>query len=305
MSTQPPADPDRHAREANEVARASHRTSTRITLWLGVPALVVSLVALIPVLQENDRNRKEADEKNAVAAGEPVKVSAGVSYDGPGWWVGETDHERRYDRTPFDVNSFDPAKPSEGWLNAHWTPLNSTGVAVNVLAEHEKTTLVQGVGISDLHCAAPLTGTLLQPPGTGDGGAEAVPKDMALNIEATRPVTRDLGRDELPGAPMRGQIALDQGDQREFVIRFFVKTRSCAFRAHLVISSGGKTYHVKIPAVWDSGGKAISDTFQVTAAAPRHAYGTHYISEGVTLRDTGAENIVWDEWNRPTYEPRN
>ncbi|WP_345666243.1 hypothetical protein [Streptomyces venetus] len=264
-------------------------------------AFIASSLGLIPSFETNEREREEKDAKEAVAAGSPVTISAGGSYYGPGWWASAENHGARYNNTAFDWESFDPNRLTWAWLEKNWTPLNSTGVGINVLSEHEKTTLVQGVQISKLKCSEPLSGTILQNPGIGDGGEGVVPVDMALNVEAARPVTRELDKNGQPGEPLKTQIALDQGDQREFVVQFFTRTKSCTFQAHLVVSSEGKKYLVRIPATWKSGGKPDSYTFRATAPSPGHAYKTAYVPTGNLMEQVAPESIEWTRQNTPVH----
>ncbi|MFE0190963.1 hypothetical protein [Streptomyces sp. NPDC058989] len=263
--------------------------------------MVVTTMGLIPAFKGDQRDEDDQAKKDSFEAGEPLKLSAGESYYGPGWWAAKEDDRGKYDRAFFDAESFAPDRPSWGWLEKYWTPLNSTGVAVNALSKHEHTTLVQGVHLSDIKCSPPLPGTLLQPPGIGSGGEGAVPVDMALNVEALRPVARNLTQDGRPGEPLRKGTALEQGDQREFVVRFFVEKKSCTFKAQLIVSSEGKKYLVRLPATWKRGGLPGSYTFRVTAPTPQKAYGTRYFTSGHTLMQTPPESITWDNIGRPTY----
>ncbi|GGZ77365.1 hypothetical protein [Streptomyces bluensis] len=308
-----PSDPDRFPREANDISRAGNQISKktlRVTLWVGVAsaffgaaAFGASVFGLIPSFETNNREKDEDRKEEAIENGPPVTISAGGSYYGPGMWVSEEDRTGQYHGVPFDQETLETDRPSWGWLEKHWTPLHLTGVSINVLSEHKKTTLVQGVEISNLACAKPFDGTLLQPPGIGDGGEEAIPVDMALNVDAARPVTRELNESGEPGRPFTKQIALEQGDQRGFVIKFFSRTKSCTFNAHLIVSSNGKTYRLKLPATWKLGEKPDSYTFRVSAAPSNHTYKSTYYAGDSTVLEVPQDRFQWVTPNQPSYIP--
>ncbi|OAH14278.1 hypothetical protein STSP_23390 [Streptomyces jeddahensis] len=189
-------------------------------------------------------------------------------------------------------------QPSWGWLWTHWTALNSTGTAVNVLGKHKHTVLVQGVEISHLKCSEPATRSVIRTPPIGDGGSLEMPARWAFNVEAAHPVPHALTDDNLVGDPKPMDLALEQGDQREVEIRFFSTKKSCTFEAHLVISSNGKKYRERLPAPWGS------NTFRVTAPAAGYSYATTYVATtdiNSLIARVPSQDITWDKYNRPEY----
>ncbi|MFF4647356.1 hypothetical protein [Streptomyces sp. NPDC001389] len=308
-----PPDPDRYPRETNEIARAAHDTSRRalrLTFWLGIPTLITAIVtgyvayrALVPAEETNQREKTDHKEEQEFEAGSPVKLTPGESYYGPSWYV-SAENARNREGEVFDMVSTDPDKPSFPWLRKHWTPLNSTGVAVNVLSKHKHTVLIQGVAISRLKCAEPAAGALFKVPPIGDGGTLEKPAEYAMNIEAARPVTRQLGDDGLPGPPTNVNVTLDQGDQREIRIEFFSGAKSCTFQAELIISSEGGKYKERLPAYWGETGEDLY-TFRVTAPSRsfsyerRYATGNDYTAPPIV--GVPADQIEWDKHGRPSY----
>lgn len=304
-------DPDRYPRESNDIARAANETSRkalRLTLWLGIPTLfltiaggIVTYLGIIPGQETNQREKEADKEEKAFEAGSPVKISAGESYYGPSWYA-KADDAEGYDGDLFNQGSTDPNQPSWSWLRKHWTPLNSTGIAVNVLSKHKHTVLVQGVEISHLKCTEPETGAIFAVPPIGDGGSLERPAEYALNVEATRPVSRKLTDDGLPGPPARVNVTLEQGDQREIQIEFFSSKKSCTFQAALIISSEGKKYREKLPAYWGEKGNELY-TFRVTAPGRDFSYRTRYVTVGESsiITRVPSDQIRWDKYDRPEY----
>lgn len=309
-----PTDPDRHPREANDIARAAHETSRkalRISLWLGIVTLVTAIVAgvitylgIIPAFETNEREKGNEKEQSEFEAGSPVKISAGESYYGPAWYAA-ADGADDYHGELFDMESVDSDRPSWSWLRKHWIPLNSTGVAVNVLSKHKHTVLIQGVEISKLKCTESENGAIFEVPPIGDGGTLERPAEYALNVEAVRPVTRKLTDNGIPGPPARVNVTLEQGDQREVLIEFFASEKSCTFQAALIISSEGKKYKERLPAYWGEKGGELY-TFRVTAPSRGFNYDTRYvtIADATTtppISRVSADQITWDKYNHPTY----
>ncbi|MER6975685.1 hypothetical protein [Streptomyces carpinensis] len=301
-----PPDPDRYPRESNDIARASaeeQKRSNRKGLWLGIATLAVTAAVGIPAGCDAYRGWKDDAEQKQFEAGAPIQISAGESYYGPGWWATDEDLGDQNEGKPFDMSSTATNTPSWGWLWSHWTPLNATGTAVNVLSKHKHTVLVQGVDITHLKCTEATTRTLFRNPTIGDGGTLEQPAKYALNIEAARPVPRQLTTDNRPGDPKSMNITLDQGDQREVVIQFFAAARSCTFQAALIVSSEGKRYKQQLPATWD-GEKPESYTFHVTAPPADFKYKTLYVATSglnPVIERVTPSDITWDKFNRPAY----
>ncbi|MFE7333039.1 hypothetical protein ACFU8W_51350 [Streptomyces sp. NPDC057565] len=272
---------------------------------VGALGLVVAAVALIPTFQGESReqqsaaeDRKEKNEEDALEAGLPLKLSPGVTYYGPGWYVSGTSYGNdQLNGQPFTQDG-GAAVPSWAWLAKNWTPLSSTGVAVSVESQYKTTVLVQGLKLHDVDChGAVPKGTLLQPPTIGDGGEGARSVDMGMNVDSNRPVTREVEGLSL-GAPYTDQVALDKGDAREFRIIFNTHKRACAFKADLLVNSKGKQYRLPLPAEWDSG-KATGYTF--TVAPPSKTYQSRYVvSKDDQLIAVPESDIKWTG-QTPTY----
>ncbi|MEW2810908.1 hypothetical protein AB0929_28015 [Streptomyces massasporeus] len=282
--TSPPANPGVSPQAELEERRRSNRN-----LWLAVGGLVVGLVgggaavaALGPAInsdkrdqRQEDRDLKEQAEEDALEAGLPLKLTPGVSYYGPSWYVNTTSYGiDQLNGHPFKEDGGD-AVPSWAWLEKNWTPLSATGLAVSVESQHKTTVLVQALKLRDVDCSLPVPdGTLLMPPEVGDGGEGAPPVDMGMRVDSARPVTRAVEGLTL-GGPYTRQIALDKGDAREFRIIFTTQTRACSFQADLLVYSKGKQYPLRLPSSWGAGGKPASYTFRV--APPHKPYKSHYV----------------------------
>ncbi|MDQ0991118.1 hypothetical protein [Streptomyces sp. V3I7] len=244
-------------------------------------------------------DRKEKKEEDALEAGLPLKLSPGTTYYGPTWYVSDTSYGNdQLNGQPFNDDG-GAAVPSWAWLTKNWTPLSSTGVAVSVESQYKTTVLVQALKLHDVDCQRPLPkGTLLQPPGIGDGGEGASSVEMGMNVDSNRPVTRKVNGLSL-GAPYTAQVALDKGDAREFRIIFTTRTRACTFKANLLVNSKGKQYRIPLPAEWDHNGKAVGYTFNV--APPSKAYRSRYVvgNDGELIA-VPESDITW-VGQRPTY----
>ncbi|MGW0817958.1 hypothetical protein ACWD00_32875 [Streptomyces viridiviolaceus] len=258
---------------------------------------------MVPGFMSESRERNKDREEQNIEKGAPVTVSAGQSYYGPTWFATNTDAGERHEGEPFNMASTDATQPTWSWLWKQWTPVNSTGVSVNVLSKHKHTVLVQGLEISDLKCSNPPSRSAFRVPPIGDGGSFEMPAQWAFNIEKARPAPRELTADNLAGDLKPMDLALEQGDQREVEIRFFSATKSCTFKAALIISSNGKKYRENLPATWENG-KVDGYTFSVTAPPVDKTYDTTFVATldvNPTLARVPTEHITWDEFNRPDY----
>ncbi|PZG20961.1 hypothetical protein C1I98_37315 [Spongiactinospora gelatinilytica] len=163
------------------------------------------------------------------------------------------------------------------WLQANTIHLGVTGTAIAVTAQHVTTALVHGAELSDLKCDPPFRGTAVRLPAIGDGGETAPPVTIGFNLDAPRPVAQNVTPSGALSGPFTHQVALDQGDSREFVLNFTATGRSCTFRATLTVSSQGRKHAIPIPATWRAG-KPSGYLFKVTA--PAKSYARAYITEG-------------------------
>ncbi|WP_344388564.1 hypothetical protein [Streptomyces aureus] len=270
----------------------------------GVAALAAALVVW-PTIQGNarddandkDEKKKEAAEA-AVEAGQPLKLSPGVTYYGPSWYVSETSYGTdQLNGQPFKQDGGD-AVPSWAWLRKNWIPLATTGTAVTVESQYKVTVVVQALELRDVNCTLPLPrGTLLQPPTIGDGGEVATPVSMGMRVDSLRPITRTAEGSKL-GGPYTRQVALNKGDAREVNITFTAEKRACSFQARLVVNSKGKQYRLRLPATWKDG---KPDSYTFTVAPPRKPYKSHYVvGDGNMLVAVPETDIKWKDGN-PAY----
>ncbi|MFI6372407.1 hypothetical protein [Streptomyces sp. NPDC050546] len=297
----PPVDP---ALEANEISRRSAQEAReigkgglrigRVTAVIGALAVVATTVQTGPAILDylRERDKDKAEEK--VEKGSPVTISSGESYYGPGWFATDSDQGAKHEGALFDQVGTNPDAPSWEWLWTRWSALNSVGTSVNIVGKHKNTVLIQGVEISRLKCSEPARSSLIRNPPIGDGGSFANPAYWAFNVEAVRPVPHALTENDLVGDLKPMDLALEQGDQREVVIRFFASKKSCSFEAHLVISSNGKKYKERLPAPWGS------NVFRVTAPPSNLSYANTFVTGDSVMR-VPAEAISWDDHNRPEY----
>ncbi|MFI2380438.1 hypothetical protein ACH5AO_36180 [Streptomyces sp. NPDC018964] len=306
-----PPDPERYPRESNEISRSAaeeQKRNNRRTYALGITVAVVTTVSVVIAALQYFDDKAEDGADEAFEAGDPLKISAGESYWGPSWYAKE-DGSDKYAGQLFDMPSTDDSQPSFAWLQKHWTPLNSTGVAVNVLSKHKHTVLVQGVEITHRKCTEPEPGgALFATPPIGDGGSLEMPAVFAFNVDAPRPIARKMNTEGLPGEPSRVNVTLEKGDQREILLHFFSGTKSCTFQASLIVSSEGKRYKQRIPAHWGEKGDDAY-TFRVTAPNRNHAYETRYVTAPGTdltkfrIVTVPASGLTWNKNNQPTYTP--
>ncbi|MFI7393871.1 hypothetical protein [Streptomyces tendae] len=310
-----PPDPDRYAREQSQLARdalaaareanRSSRRSNRIAIAACAVAAVLAALALYPQFQTNSRDQAEVDEKESVEAGSPVKLSPGESFNYSGWWVTDSDLGDKHFGDVFDTTVYDYNKPSFAWLFKHWTPLNWKNASFNTLSVHEKTTVVQGVEISNLNCKKPISRTILASPEIGSGGDLTPPAEYAVDVEAPKPALRKLVNDR-PGE-LAENLTLEQGDQRTIQISFFSTKRACTFEASLKVSSNGKTHKVKLPSLWDSNDKAETYTFRVSPPPGNLTYDSYYKAAYVPetalhpkITSFPSRHVVWHKGN-PEY----
>ncbi|MGY3199701.1 hypothetical protein [Streptomyces sp. TE5632] len=262
-------------------------------------------MALYPQFQTNSRDQDEADDKKSVEAGSPVKLSPGESFNYSGWWVTDKDLGNERTGDVFDTTVYDFEKPSYAWLFKHWTPLNWASASVNTLSVHEKTTLVQGIEISNLKCEKPISRTILASPGVGSGGDLTPPAEYAVDIEAPKPALRKLVNNR-PG-DLAENLTLEQGDQRTIQISFFSAKRTCTFQAALKISSNGKTHKVKLPSLWGYEEEPTSYTFHVSPPPEDHTYESYYKAAYIPetalhphITSIPTRHVAWNE-ERPEY----
>lgn len=289
------------------------RRSNRRSHWIAVSSMVIALMAtgaaiavVAPAINSDnhdqraeDRELKEASEEDALEAGLPLKLAPGISYYGPDWYVSKTSYGTdQLNGQPFKEDGGE-AVPSWAWLQKNWTPLSATGLAVNVESQHKTTVLVQALKLRHVNCEGPVpSGTLLRPPGIGDGGEVSPTVDMGMRVDAFRPVTRTVEGATL-GAPYTRQVALDKGDAREFRIIFTAQQKACSFQADLLVYSKGKQYRLRLPASWGKDGKPAGYTF--TVAPPHKPYQSHYVVGTATMLVAVPDtDIKWDG-RGPTY----
>lgn len=310
-----PPDPDRYAREQSQLARNSlaaaleanraSRRSNRIAIAACAVAAVLAAVALYPQFKTNSRDQAEVDAKESVEAGSPVKLSAGETFNYSGWWVTDGDLGDNHVGDVFDVTVYDFDKPSFAWLFRHWTPLNWNSASFNILSLHEKTTLVQGIEISNLNCREPISRTILASPPIGSGGDLTPPAEYGVDVEAPKPALRKLVNDR-PGG-LAENLTLEQGDQRTIQISFFSTKQACTFEAALKVSSNGKTHKIKLPSLWGYEENAESYTFHTSPPPEDFTYDSYYKAAYVpdtalrpTITSFPTRHIVWHEGN-PEY----
>ncbi|MFI6080039.1 hypothetical protein ACIBBB_03425 [Streptomyces sp. NPDC051217] len=266
---------------------------SRETSWLARFALVVSGLALLSIYplyvefwQGQDARSDEEKQEN----GAPVEISMHPSSINAVWFASD-EALGALDGKQFDSFTDDQSVPGWTWLSKHWIPLGSVSTAVNVEALHNTTSLVQGVRLRDVVCGPAVTGSLLKPPGIGNAGTEAPPVVMAMNVDAERPVTRELTEDGRPGDPFTGDVAMEKGDARTFVVSFSAQRKSCTFRADLLVYSNGKPRLVPLPSSSANEGKSMTYDFKVTA--PSAAYGGRYVTDVDGMTAVPAEDIDW------------
>ncbi|MFJ4569065.1 hypothetical protein ACIP4U_36515 [Streptomyces caelestis] len=283
----------RSAQEQREIGQGGLRIG-RISALIAAVACVATAVQAGPAILDYLRERNKDKQEEKVEKGPPVTISSGESYYGPGWFATDSDQGAKHEGAPFDQGATSTDTPSFGWLWTHWSALNSTGSSVNVVGKHKNTVLIQGVEISNLKCSEPARSSVIRNPPIGDGGSFEEPAHWAFNVEAARPVPRALTENDLVGDPKPMDLALDQGDQREVVIRFFASKKACSFEAHLIISSNGKKHKERLPAPWGS------NVFRVTAPPPDLSYTNTFVAGDSVMR-VPADHITWDDHNRPEY----
>ncbi|MFF3631620.1 hypothetical protein [Streptomyces sp. NPDC002164] len=259
--------------------------------------LVVASLALIPAWTAENREQKNQAEEDTDDNGLPLQVSPGLSYYGAPWRASQTSYELQINGQIFQDNA-GPAVPGWQWLEQNWTPVSSTGTAVNVLSKHKTTVLVQGVELRDVACSEPPSGgSLFRVPELGDGGEGAAPVSMGIMVDAARPITRVSEGLKL-GKPYTDQVALEKGDAREFVVEFHTTAKACTFKADLLVYSKGKKYRLQLPSEWQND-KPSGYTFKV--APPTKKYKSHYIvGERDMIIYVPQEDIKWDS-NQPKY----
>ncbi|MFF9569967.1 hypothetical protein [Streptomyces sp. NPDC014685] len=272
-------------------------------------ALVASAAAVAvvaPAINSDKRDQRQEDreledkaEEDALEAGLPLKLAPGTSYYGPSWYVSNASYGTdQLNGNPFKEDGGE-AVPSWAWLEKNWTPLSATGLSVSVESQHKTTVLVQALKLRDVDCSAPVPdGTLLRPPGIGDGGEVTPTVDMGMRVDSSRPVTRVVKGLTL-GAPYTSQVALDKGDAREFRIIFTAQEKACSFQADLLVYSKGKQYRLRLPSSWGKGGKPASYTF--TVAPPHKPYKSHYVVNAANMLVAVPDTHI--KWNGqgPTY----
>lgn len=222
---------------------------SRETKWLARFALAVSALALVsiyPLYVEFWQGQDARSDEEKQEDGPPVEISMHPSSIDAVWFASD-EALGALDGKRFDPATHDESVPGWTWLSKHWIPLGSVSTAVNVEALHNTTSLVQGVRLRDVACGPAVTGSLLKPPAIGNAGIEAPPVVMAMNVDAERPVTRELTDDGEPGDPFTGDVAMEKGDARTIVVNFSAEKKSCTFRADLLVYSNGKPRLVPLP----------------------------------------------------------
>ncbi|MFJ9952458.1 hypothetical protein [Kitasatospora sp. NPDC091207] len=239
--------------------------------------------------EHQDRQEDEANEN-----GLPLLVSAGGAWYGPAWYA-DGSPDPSADGRAFPVNGGEIFE----WLEAR-TPVGRTGTAVTVQSRHRTTVVVQGAELSGLSCQAPLSGAAFRPPGVGDGGDEAPPTGIGFNLDAQKPIAHNVetaagpggSPQEVLGGPFTHNVALDKGDARQIVVMFESRTKSCTFRADLLVSSKGRLFRIPLPATWKAGA-ADGYVFKVTAPAERYRQ-TLVTDNAWTLRSVAPQDVAAD-----------
>lgn len=238
------------------------------------------------------KDRQEDEEKEK---GLPLLVSPGGAWYGAPWYANGS-ADRSADGTAFPVNGGEIFE----WFETRTAAVGMTGTAVTVESRHRTTVLVQGAELRELSCQAPLAGTAFRAPGIGDGGDEAPPTEIGFDLDAQKPIARNVesapaGDGSPPqrlGGPFTRNVALDKGDARQFVVTFESRTRSCTFRADLLVSSQGRIVRIPLPATWKAGA-ADGYVFKVTAPAER--YQQAYVTDSAwTFRSVAAQDVAND-----------
>lgn len=280
--TTPPPPPPGGSGETSWLARKS----TVIALALSALALLSIYPLYVEFWQGQDARAEEQEQED----GPPVTISMHPSSIDAVWFASD-EAFGTLDGRQFDAFTYDESVPGWTWLRKHWTPLGSVSTAVNVEALHNTTSLVQGVRLRDVVCGPAVTGSLLKPPPIGNAGIEAPPVVMAMNVDAERPVTRELTDDGKPGDPFTGDVAMEKGDARTFVVNFSAQKKSCTFRADLLVYSNGKAHRVHLPSSSANEGKSMTYDFKVTA--PSAVYGGRYVTDVDGMVAVPAEDIDW------------
>ncbi|MEV7192020.1 hypothetical protein AB0N81_09420 [Streptomyces sp. NPDC093510] len=264
---------------------------SRLRWIIGTVVAVLGIVLAVLTYYDSHRTTEsDLDDKASAEKqekGPALEVTGGFSWYGPAWYASRSDRISFKDRYSEDTvwELFRPSKV---------TPVGKTGTSIVVESRHPTTVTVHGVQVRDRHCEAPLDGSALSPPGIGDGGSDAPPVRMGINLDSGRPVTRDITDDEGLGGPFSKQFTLDQGDAQEIQVSFRTERQTCAFRADLLVTSQGKRHTIPIPvdapvddATTDrsTGDAAEPDyTFRVTAPAPRYARAYRSVRVGDDTR---------------------
>lgn len=232
---------------------------------------------------DDRRQQKEETEKQKISKGSPIRVSNGIPYFKPSLSAlpGEIP-----DGASFPFGNGDPEYLQ--WLSesgAQGVQADATRVTIEAL--HEGTVEIQDIELDEVRCKSPLSGTLILPDSTGDGGDETKKISLGFNLDepnqparVTRYVDTGVERKTLTLSEpyfASNSVMLEQHDKRTFDLHFISLQQSCTFKAIIVTHSNGKLYRTPV--------KTPRGVFSVTAVAETYTFGREPSPNGIFPAD--------------------